>query len=407
MQCWKILELPSNADLKSIKKSYAKKLKDTKPDEDPEGFQRLYGAYKEALKIAKQPNKRPLPELAHADTVSSFDNIEHLSSTFDSEPSAEALAPSLQVEDNNLSSTFLEYPPTQESTETTEDEPTLIERLNEYGQENQEKEMLEIVKESISQQPVSCEQLLLQALNLLKDVETINNMPQWQDVLSQSLHLDLSKKDEFIQALFEAVVSHLKLNIPPKFDVKTLKYLDDVLAWSQRFERFEPAIDDIDIQVYRNALLSRKERLKYKYLSPKQHQGSIINGDRFIRFFAFAIDMSLLLLLISIGESVNDAVPEAHQLSFSHAVWLIFAWLFFAFPILESTALQGSFGKLVFGIKVVNKDGKRLNVFHSFWRFVVFIVLMIGLKFTFWINIFLKDNVLIQDIGSSTRVIKR
>ena len=44
-----LLQLPLDADATSIKRAYAQLLRRTRPDEDPEGFQRLHAAYKTAL----------------------------------------------------------------------------------------------------------------------------------------------------------------------------------------------------------------------------------------------------------------------------------------------------------------------------------------------------------------------
>ncbi|MEN5257643.1 J domain-containing protein [Pseudomonas protegens] len=53
MDCWSLLELPEDADERSIKRSYARQLKITRPDEDAEGFQRLREAYERALQLAR------------------------------------------------------------------------------------------------------------------------------------------------------------------------------------------------------------------------------------------------------------------------------------------------------------------------------------------------------------------
>jgi len=49
MTCWEVLGLSADADARSIKRQYATLLKRTRPDENPEGFQRLREAYEQAL----------------------------------------------------------------------------------------------------------------------------------------------------------------------------------------------------------------------------------------------------------------------------------------------------------------------------------------------------------------------
>ncbi|WP_164604326.1 J domain-containing protein, partial [Pseudomonas viridiflava] len=52
MNSWSIMGLPADADKRSIKRQYAILLKRHRPDEDPEGFQRLREAYDQALEWA-------------------------------------------------------------------------------------------------------------------------------------------------------------------------------------------------------------------------------------------------------------------------------------------------------------------------------------------------------------------
>ncbi len=53
MSCWTLLGLPATPDTRTIKRHYAKLLKQTRPDEDPEAFQRLREAYELALEQAQ------------------------------------------------------------------------------------------------------------------------------------------------------------------------------------------------------------------------------------------------------------------------------------------------------------------------------------------------------------------
>lgn len=54
MNCWVILGLRADADEREIKRSYAALLKVHRPDEELEAFQRLRGAYEQALAIARR-----------------------------------------------------------------------------------------------------------------------------------------------------------------------------------------------------------------------------------------------------------------------------------------------------------------------------------------------------------------
>lgn len=66
MSCWEILGLPSDADTRSIKRQYATLLKRTRPDDDPEGFQRLREAYEHALNWSDSMRQNATEETAPA-----------------------------------------------------------------------------------------------------------------------------------------------------------------------------------------------------------------------------------------------------------------------------------------------------------------------------------------------------
>lgn len=51
LDCWQVLAIAPTDDESAIKRAYAAKLKDNKPDKNPEGFRELRAAYEEALAI--------------------------------------------------------------------------------------------------------------------------------------------------------------------------------------------------------------------------------------------------------------------------------------------------------------------------------------------------------------------
>lgn len=61
MSIWNTLAIAPTSDVKAIKKAYAKVVKNHKPEQDPEGYQRVREAFDHALKWAKQ-NTSEIPE---------------------------------------------------------------------------------------------------------------------------------------------------------------------------------------------------------------------------------------------------------------------------------------------------------------------------------------------------------
>ncbi|MGE8413262.1 MAG: J domain-containing protein [Pseudomonas sp.] len=93
MDCWSVLELSSDADEREIKRSYARQLKNTRPDADAEGFQRLREAYERALQLARWRQEETAPAPASAD-IRPTDNLQQWSSLVELSPaSVQPLAP--------------------------------------------------------------------------------------------------------------------------------------------------------------------------------------------------------------------------------------------------------------------------------------------------------------------------
>ncbi|MCO7222801.1 J domain-containing protein [Pleionea sp. CnH1-48] len=117
MQCWDVLEIEATNNRRDIKRAYAKKLKVTHPEQDPEAFQQLSEAYKEALTLShyiELEEAEPLEAVtaedtnetlfSEASTHTSEESESNLATTKTTSEEAEAITLSsndVQVEEEN------------------------------------------------------------------------------------------------------------------------------------------------------------------------------------------------------------------------------------------------------------------------------------------------------------------
>ena len=69
MDCWTILGLTPTGDERAVLRAYAQKLRETRPEDDPEGFQRLLAAREQALAWRERIPPPPPPADAAPPTI--------------------------------------------------------------------------------------------------------------------------------------------------------------------------------------------------------------------------------------------------------------------------------------------------------------------------------------------------
>lgn len=408
MNCWQVLEISEQSGSGAVKKAYAAKLKTTKPDEDPEGFKLLHAAYKEALRVARYTSQfsgGDEPIHSHAETeqiankttnqpivleepTTTGDDVE----VQDGESGEETIAEE-EINSFILTKDYLQVNPSEsENVEQTSQEVTYSDELS----ESDEYDFPEDDYEGIENE----------AIRLLNDKDLINNIEAWKELLSSDLFFDISFKKDFSYFLFEKIEPYLEKSTErPKLNRDVLKILDSFFYWGEQLERLEYDFDIDIIEKYKFELKSPYEKFKSIYIQPKKHLGTIEYPGYFHRVGACILDIliigGLAKAISFISVLVSPELLDASSIELGFLMWILF------FPVMEATPFQATPGKMICGLKVMGRGGKRMNIVHSFIRSIIFGFTLAGFKITIWINMFTFDGRLMHDKISFSEVVKR
>lgn len=116
------------------------------------------------------------------------------------------------------------------------------------------------------------------------------------------------------------------------------------------------------------------------------------------RFFAFLIDAAVFIVLFWVlSQMMNNASVSL--------VLLVIIWLYYA--LLESSPLQASVGKIIVGIKVVDRRGRRLTFWQATERIFSKLITNVTFYFGFFIAAFDKKKRTLHDRISHSIVVSK
>ena len=391
MNCWAVLGIDSTADKKVIKQAYATLLKSNKPDENPKGFATLHAAYKQCLKYSTYMSSASVESVPVSEEL---ENNGHADDSSQTEPqnkvAAENSAPagSADASDRNL-------------------QPSDDEELAQAGSRDDEERYLDYQATAIEEESeevkalkASWDELNRNTEKALDELKHIDWPKGWEFLEASDALFDFKLKQNYSWNLFDSMLelveeSELDLSLRKE----SLRYIDEHLHWTDQGYHFEDYYGYDRVAPILNVLAENEiiQERKIQWLSPKVHRKPIEYAGYFTRIFALAVDVLLIYFLV--GNTVHDEPVDILMLTFS--------FYFFAIPIAEASPLQGGLGKILFGIKVTNRKGRRLNILHAFWRQQMYLITMFAIKITIIINLFLSGDRLLHDRLSWSAVIKR
>ena len=152
----------------------------------------------------------------------------------------------------------------------------------------------------------------------------------------------------------------------------------------------------------------------------------LIYSGSWRRIFAYVIDVILVMLLVSLLIVILSVFFSINTITYlkTHDFYLTFAsftqtvsgvfilfillMLIFYFPIFESSKMQGSIGKYILGIKVVNLNEERIGFFLACFRLILFTLLCKISMFLTLITVpFTNERKGIHDMICKTRVVRK
>jgi uncharacterized RDD family membrane protein YckC len=459
MSIWDILEIEATSDTKVIKRAYAKKLKVTRPDEDPKGFQELHWAYKTALQHAEWMARRE----AAGDDEEDYDDYE--------DESSEESNSNSEVSELDISNLDLQL---QNTTDPLAEEKSISESIAELR--NQLVNPPETSSDTLINQQESIDQTINHNINQTTDhitnqtietseysvaqeqiTETVANPYQiegerllgiaqlllgsngeqakansWSFILESSFILEDHFNWRLGLEMLRLIREH---NLESAAQVnkivgqEALTYLDSIFNWKDNYhqvirvmgDEYKTWLDMIREPESKDTNWQDKIRggkkivlaTQTNHTTQEQSQNSII-APPFKRFMAWFIDWVFLILVITLlkkdSPDLSPFVPS-----------IIFPLLYFVF--FESSQLQGTIGKRILGLKVVKSDLKPMGILDCILRTICFMIYQVvilaaivgismSIPFAAFIIVgayaysFSKDPTLFYDRITNTRVVK-
>lgn len=378
MDCWTLLGIERFSDKKIIKIAYAKKLKQTRPDEDPEGFQQLYCAYKTALNW--------VPEVDHG--TSSWMLLEdEVDLGTIKEPSDHDLA---QVVIESLQRPI---------------EPKSVNKVDQ-----------QLLDEIHTQEKLLSEDwqdFYLKVGEIIKSNNACNNLNEWNFLDTLNSMNDLEFRKAASDQVFEVVAEVNSVSLDNKYlHIKrpVLNYLNQQFFWDKKWQEYQ--------------LIHSRKMLNaiYPYLEEADKPIKGISKKREIYYYrrgaAFAIDLLIFFFPIVLYTLLEGLLSEFGFMDwlerinfkgdFLTGVWVLIYFML-VIPIQESSKQQATIGKKLLGLQVVNSQGDRISFLRSYWRSLVTVFCCIGFKLVVFINIILSywHSEMLQDTLSRSYVVLR
>lgn len=385
---WDILGIERTSDARLIKKAYAKKLKQVRPDEKPEEFQQLHFAYKSALQEARRL-------AARAENPPRGEPPADESGIGNATETRSESAPNRETDSAITAGIRFEYrePPVSRGFGQTAAEYTYVDQRNPSDPSDHQAEIDRIMQlaEAALTSSTACE------------------VDSWRFVLESGHILEQAFLDRLGLAMLRRIARYFndeEFRRQGDFGIglAVLHYLNSVFRWDRYENDYNHYLQNkYGIRLFKQLAdyASETERRRTDVASELRGARSVKTvfkqslaplkyyyyGSGIKRITAIIIDLVIALLLASlvtwlIGLTFRHSIvrTENFRLLVLFTIYLVGTWLF------ESSGYQATPGKKMVGLRVVKRNQGRMGYFHGLLRVMVFAASSLGGFFTLLIN---------------------
>jgi uncharacterized RDD family membrane protein YckC len=403
MNCWEILGVEPWTDKKTIKSAYARRLKQTRPDDDPQGFRVLHDAYKQALALSEEA-------IAWEVTEDVPENV-----TVDFQPPAVAVTVPVAV---GLAAEQVEVHLSALSTEPDDLDNVSEVHLSPPADVAFESEALRSVDAEHEQESLTDHwdedwDDLFTRVNALFSVKNVGtDVTLWAFLESIPSLVDIEFRAGVSDRLFSMVSEANEISLRNKslfFKPPVLNYFNRLFAWDSKWQEYSQIFSKAQLDAVLPYLDGGAGAAGNKRKRTAIKPSELHYYPRIGAFLIDAVILGVFLFVLSgaLAACVVRGVLTEEMLSMVQ--WgsgILYFWLII--PLLEASSWQASIGKRLLGLKVVNGQGMRMSWYHAIGRGVIASCCVVGIKIVLWINLVLGryKNMLLQDWLSRSYVIE-
>lgn len=346
MSCWEFLGIEPTSDQRSLKRAYAKKLKQHKPDQDPEGFKQLRAAYEQAQYLAEVMANDAFAE-QEIEESSSLSYVEQTSLEQPSSTAHEA-SQTFVVEDENRINLSI----TDENTQVAESAEQSVDDICQ--------EIIESINQGLESK---AERVPPEAIALIQELDLQSKRDVSFRVFHHLAELVMSTEPSSPKATDRHFI-HIAEQLETEFHWNVDPLIEQYFS-PEQINRVLPKYFEFRLSELEKQKLFQPSKEKLSLVSPYQSVGILRSIVRwFVDFFIVFVSLEFINISLAKVFAIDlFAFLESTPAEFPEVIVIILTMFFYG-VVSNTFGGKGTIGARVFGMVISRIDGSKPALYH-------------------------------------------